>query len=126
MTLTNKQLSYIKVLEQKSKLKFNGNTTKEMSSFVERANKVIKEDKIIKNKLLRENKKFPIPDLSHDLPTEKQWAYIKSLEEKTKLKFTGITKKDAMIYIDYAIQLLEPFPNREIDKACSIIPYQNK
>jgi uncharacterized protein YggL (DUF469 family) len=126
--LTNKQLLYIKILEEKSKLNFHGSTTQEMSRFVERANKVIEENKIIKNKLTRENKRFPFPDLSKDIPTKKQWEYIKSLEEQTKLKFRGSTKKDAMVYIDYAKQLLVPLPDeiiQEIDKACSIIPNKN-
>jgi hypothetical protein len=105
--LTNKQLAYIKVLEQQSKLKFNGTTTKDMSEFVDRAKQRIDENKLISKKVKREHGKFPFPDLKNDLPTDKQRSYIKYLEYKTKVKFQGVTRQDAMIYIDYATRLLE-------------------
>jgi hypothetical protein len=105
--LTDKQLAYIKVLEQQSKLKFKGDSYKEMNQFVDRAKKVIDENKIINNKVKREHEKFPFPDLKDELPTDKQRSYIKFLEYKTKVKFQGVTRQDAMMYIDYAVSLLE-------------------
>jgi hypothetical protein len=104
--LTDKQLAYIKVLEQKSKLKFTGTTYKEMNQFVDSAKKVLSDNKIISSKVKREHEKFPFPDLKDDLPSDKQWSFIKYLEFKTKVKFQGVTKQDAMIYIDYASKLL--------------------
>jgi hypothetical protein len=105
--LTNKQLSYIRVLEQKSNLKFTGTTTKDMSRFVDHANQIIRDRKIISSKVKREHEKFPFPDLTNDLPTDKQRSFIKLLEYKTKLKFDGVTRADAKIYIDYAKGLIE-------------------
>jgi hypothetical protein len=125
---TEKQLSYINVLETKTGLIFCGSTKQQAIKFIDKANQVINENKSIKRKIERENERFPFPDLSNDLPTKKQWDFIKSLEDKTKLKFRGSTKKDATIYIDYAKRLLEPLPNEivnEIDKACSIILNKN-
>jgi hypothetical protein len=105
--LSNKQLSYIRVLEQKTNLKFTGTTTKEMSKFVDRANKIINDRKTVSRKVEREHEQFPFPDLKDALPSKKQYEYIKFLESKTKLKFDGVTKQDAMIYIDYAKGLVE-------------------
>jgi hypothetical protein len=104
---TNNQLTYIKVLELQSRLKFTGTTYKEMNQFVDRAKKVIDENKIISKKVKREHEKFPFPDLKDDLSTDKQRSYIKFLEYKTKVKFQGVTRQDAMMYIDYAVSLLE-------------------
>jgi hypothetical protein len=105
--LTDKQLSYIRVLEQKSNLKFTGTTTKEMSKFVDRANQTIRDRKTISRKVEIEHERFPYPDLTNDLPTDKQRSFIKLLEYKTKLKFEGVTRSDAKIYIEYAKRLLE-------------------
>lgn len=105
--LTNKQLSYIRVLEQKSKLKFNGTTTQEMSKFVDIAKQTIKENNSISRKVEREHEKFPFPDLKDNLPTQKQWEYIESLEEKTMIKFNGVTKKDAIEYIDMVVKIIK-------------------
>lgn len=104
--LTDKQLAYIKVLEQKSKLKFTGTTYKEMNQFVERARKVISDNKIISSKVKREHEKFPFPDLKDDLPSDKQRSFIKYLEFKTNVEFQGVTREDARMYIDYAMKLL--------------------
>jgi hypothetical protein len=68
---------------------------------------VINENKSIKRKIERENERFPFPDLSNDLPTKKQWSYIRSLEEQTNLKFNGVTKKDAIEFIDMAVRLIK-------------------
>jgi hypothetical protein len=105
--LSNKQLSYIRVLEQKSNLKFTGTTTKEMSKFVDRAKQIIRDRKTISRKVELEHERFPYPDLEKTLPTKKQWEYIRFLENKTNLKFKGVTRHDAVIYIDYAKGLVE-------------------
>jgi hypothetical protein len=105
--LSNKQLSYIRVLEQKSNLKFTGTTTKEMSKFVDRAKQIIRDRKTISRKVELEHERFPYPDLTNDLPTDKQRSFIKMLEYKTNVKFKGVTKQDAIIYIEYAKGLLE-------------------
>jgi hypothetical protein len=55
---SEKQLSYIKSLEHKSKLKFYGTTTREAMQFIERAKRVIVENEIIKNKLKREEERL--------------------------------------------------------------------
>lgn len=102
--LTNKQLSYIRALEQKTNLKFTGTSHKEMNKFVDRAKQAINDKIFISRKVERENERFPFPDLSNALPTEKQWSYIKSLEEKTNIKFTGVTKLDAIDYIDMVLK----------------------
>jgi hypothetical protein len=103
---TKKQLSYINSLERKTGLIFYGNTKQQAIKFIEKANQMIDDVKSIKRKIERENEKFPFPDLSNDLPTNKQWSYIRFLEKETKIKFQGITKNDAKMYIDYAKGML--------------------
>jgi hypothetical protein len=82
---TEKQLSYINILERKTGLRFYGTTKQQAINFIEKANQMIKENKSIKRKIEREHESFPYPDLSNDLPSSKQWSYIRSLEEKTNL-----------------------------------------
>jgi hypothetical protein len=75
---TRKQLTYIKSLEIKSGLKFIGTTKREANKFIDKANETIKSKSIIKRKIECEDEKFPFPKLADDLPTKKQWEYIKS------------------------------------------------
>lgn len=69
---SEKQLSYIRSLEYKSKLKFYGTTTRDAMKFIERAKKVIIENQIIANKLKREKERGA--SLSADLVVEiEEW-----------------------------------------------------
>jgi hypothetical protein len=104
---TEKQLSYINILERKTGLKFYGTTKQQAIKFIEKANQILKESKSTKRKIEREHKQFPFPDLSNDLPSSKQWSYIRSLEEQTNLKFNGVTKQDAIEFIDKAVRLIK-------------------
>lgn len=54
---SEKQLAYIRALEVASKMKFYGTTTREAMQWIERANKVILENKIIASKLRREEER---------------------------------------------------------------------
>lgn len=104
--LTDKQLSYIKVLEHKSNLVFTGITSKDMDKFIERANQVIEERELLQKKLNKDYKRFPYPDLKNELPTAKQWKFIRLLEEKSNVKFDGVTRNDAKEYIDKVLNLI--------------------
>lgn len=122
------QLLYIESLERKTGLIFYGTTTREAIKFIDKAKQTVDDVKMIKSKIEREDKKFPFPNLKDDLPSDKQWAYIRSLEEKTKFKFDGITKHEAREYIEFAKNLLSSLPPKlisEIEEACSIIPNIN-
>jgi hypothetical protein len=97
---SKKQLSYIKSLEIKTGLIFTGSTKIAANKFIEKANQAIEERKTVSRKVERENERFPFPNLTNDLPTAKQWSYIRSLEEKSNIKFNGITKSDVTDYIN--------------------------